>query len=50
MSVFHAETDEQNFRVAVGYVIAISVGIKKQIGHLQNKHTAVSERDSRCQV
>ena len=43
MSVLHTEAREQHFRIAVGIIIAVAIGIKEQIRRLQNEHAAVTQ-------
>ena len=44
MRVLHAEAGEQHFRIAIGKVVAIFIGVEKQVGRLRDEDAAVAER------
>ena len=44
MGVFHAETFEQHFGIAIGNVVAVAVRIKQQIGRLADVDSAIADR------
>src|SRR5438445_3157522 len=46
MSVLQTESADQHLGIAVGNVVMIAVGIKKQIGRLNNKYAVVTNRHS----
>ena len=48
--VFHAEPRKENFRIAVGNVVLITVGVEQQIRRLYDEHPAVAQRHSRRQI
>src|SRR5882724_3409692 len=50
MRILHAEPCQQYLRVAIRHVIAIAIGVKKQIRRLQNEHAAMTERHSRAKI
>src|SRR5262245_11473561 len=50
MRVLHAETGEANFRITIGNVVAIAVGIEKQIWRLKHEHAAVAESESAGEI
>ena len=50
LGVFHAEAGEQHFRIGVGHVVAVRVGIEQQVRHVEHEHAAVAELDAGGQV
>jgi hypothetical protein len=46
----HTEPFEQDDRIAIGTIIAVSVWVKEEIWDIQHEHTTVSERESRGEV
>ena len=50
VGVLHAEAGEQHFRVAVGHVVAVAVGVEEQVGRLQDEDAAVAEREAGGEV
>ena len=50
MRVVHAETAEEDFRRAVGHIIAVAVGVKEQVRRLDHKDAAVSQGHARSEV
>ena len=43
MRIFHPETREQNFGIAIRHIVAVFVGIKEQVRGLHHEHAAVAD-------
>jgi hypothetical protein len=50
MGVFHSETGEQNFGVTVDNVVAIFVGIEKQVRGLHHENATASDRETGAEI
>src|SRR5207245_10025023 len=50
LGVFHAEAAQQHLGVAIGNIIAVPIGIKKQIGRLHYEYAAVAEGEARAEI
>ena len=50
LRIFHAETGEQHFGVAIRNIVAIAIGVEEQVGDLQYIHAAITKFDSSGQV
>ncbi len=50
MCVFESKTLEMNFRIRIGDIIVIRVGIEKQIGRIQDPNSSPSPFDSRHNI
>jgi hypothetical protein len=50
VGVFHAESGEQYFGVGIGHVVAVAVGIKQEVGDLQNENATVTKSETTGEV
>ena len=50
LGVFHAESGEQDLRLTVGHVVAVAVGIKEQVGDLEDVDAPVTERQAGAEI
>ena len=50
LRVFHAESGEQDLRLTVGHVVAVAVGIKEQVGDLEDVDAPVTERQTGAEI
>src|SRR5438105_2401443 len=48
--VLHAKAAQEHFRVAVGNIIAVAIGVEEEVRRLGHEDTAVAERHTRRQV
>ncbi len=48
--VFHSETREEHFGIAIGNVVVIAVGIEEEIRNIEDEDAAVTKGDARRQV
>src|SRR5258705_5041887 len=50
VGVIHAKSAQQHLGIAIGHIIMIPVRIEEQIGRLHNKHTTVTNGQSRTKI
>jgi hypothetical protein len=50
MCILHAESRQTDLGIAVGYVVAVAVGIEEKIRDLEDEHAAMAERQPARQV
>ena len=48
--IFHSKTRQQHFRVRVGPVVLVTVGIEEQVGSLQDKNSTMADSETCGQI